>query len=71
MAKASSSNRRRAIEILPPESSPPPIDITESMVREGVAFLEHHRESLDGERLVARLFETMMAAAPIERTLTL
>ena len=41
------------------------------MVREGVAFLEHHRESLDGESLVARLFETMMAAAPIEQTLTL
>jgi hypothetical protein len=71
MAKTESSNRRQAIEILPPESRPPPIDITESMVREGVAFLEHHRESLDGERLVARLFETMMAAAPIERTLTL
>jgi hypothetical protein len=70
MAKTESSNRRRAIEILPPESRPPPIDITESMVREGVAFLEHHRESLDGERLVARLFETMMAAAT-ERTLTL
>jgi hypothetical protein len=71
MAKAESSNRRRAVEILPPESGPLPIDITESMVREGVAFLEHHRESLDGESLVARLFETMMAAAPIERTLTL
>ncbi|MGZ5906775.1 MAG: hypothetical protein ACXWLB_07665 [Reyranella sp.] len=71
MAKAESPNRRRAIEILPPESGPPPIDVTESMVREGVAFLEHHRESLDGESLVARLFETMMAAAPIERTLTL
>src|SRR5882724_3399982 len=71
MAKAESSNRRRAVEILPPESGPLPIDITESMVREGVAFLEHHRESLDGESLVARLFETMMAAAPIEQTLTL
>ena len=71
MAKAQSSNRRRAIEILPPESRPLPTDITESMVREGVAFLEHHRESLDGESLVARLFETMMAAAPIEQTLTL
>src|SRR5260370_16541836 len=70
MAKASSADRRRAIEILPPESRPPPVDITESMVREGVAFLEHHRESLDGESLVARLFETMMAAAT-ERTLTL
>jgi hypothetical protein len=70
MAKASSSDRRRATEILPPESRPPPVDITESMVREGVAFLEHHRESLDGESLVARLFETMMAAAT-ERTLTL
>ena len=71
MAKAESSNRRRAVEILPPESGPLPIDITESMVREGVAFLEHHRDSLDGESLVARLFETMMAAAPIEQTLTL
>ena len=40
MAKAQSSNRRRAIEILPPESRPLPTDITESMVREGVAFLE-------------------------------
>jgi hypothetical protein len=60
MAKAESSNWRRAVEILPPESGPLPIDITESMVREGVAFLEHHRESLDCESLVARLFKTMM-----------